>query len=252
MFRFILRATGQYVYLTPKDESFPFAMPARRMHVILVVLPNIICMLLHIFAAMPTGPDFHRGYQHGGIIIDFVGQKPASSRLYYLMVDLVILAVQCLMLTVHTEREKLRVVLKTFRPVVPELVQEMAAAPTIEDLDAEERGVSRDIPEVGIDEMDAVEMRPLERSRDDAGAAETEETEPFQRENSGEDTPRTHLSDIMNSGNAVLGEYHVLQGMKSAAMDLEATAAHSFQTISYGATLAVLRSRQGATARITG
>lgn len=248
MFRFILRSAGQYLYLTPKDESFPFSIPARRMHAILVVLPNIICMLLHLFASLPVGPDYHRGYQHGGVLIDFVGQKPAASRLYYLLVDVVILAVQCLMLTIHTEREKLRIQLKTFRPVVPELFQQMAAAPTIQDLDAEERGVSRDMPDTTADETNSIEMRTLERSGDDLGSNErSQEREPLQGENSNDDTPRTHLSDIMNSGNAVLGEYHVLHGMRRAALDLEATAAHSLQTMSYGATLAMLRSRQGAT-----
>ena len=249
MFRFLLRSAGQYMYLTPKDESFPFLMPASRIHVLLVVVPNIICMALHLFGSLPTGPDFHRGYQHGGLIIDFIGQRPPTYRLYYLLADVVILAAQCLMLTVHTQREKLRVTLKTFRPLVPELVQEMASARSTEDLDAEERGVLRDAPDMTLDEAEGIEVESIAPSQEGGqgsgqGSGQMGESESLLRETSNDDTPRTHLSDIMASGNAVLNEYHVVQSIMSAAIDLERTAAHSLQTISYGATLATLQARR--------
>lgn len=245
MFRFLLRSAGQYMYLTPKDESFPFLMPASRIHVLLVVIPNITCMMLHLFGSLPTGPDFHRGYQHGGLVIDFIGQRPPTFRLYYLLADVVILAVQCLMLTVHTQREKLRVTLKTFRPLVPELVQEMATARSTEDLDAEERGVLGDAPDTMLDGTEGVELGSMAASQEAGqGSGQAGESESLLRETSNDDTPRTHLSDIMASGNAVLSEYHIVQSIMSAAIDLERTAAHSLQTIGYGATMAALQARR--------
>ncbi|PNY23725.1 DSC E3 ubiquitin ligase complex subunit 4 [Tolypocladium capitatum] len=246
MFRFLLRSAGQYMYLTPKDESFPFLMPASRIHVLLIVIPNIICMLLHLLGSPPVGPDFHRGYQHGGLIIDFIGQRPPTYRLYYLLADVVILAAQCLMLTVHTQREKLRVTLKTFRPLLPELVQEMATARSSEDLDAEERGVLRDAPDTTLDGTEGIALGSMAASQGggDQGSGQAGESESLLRENSNDDNPRTHLSDIMASGNAVLSEYHVVQSTISAAINLERTTAHSLHTIGYGATLAALQARR--------
>ncbi|KAH7197443.1 uncharacterized protein B0J16DRAFT_328212 [Fusarium flagelliforme] len=246
MFRFILRAVGQYLYLTPKDESFPFLMPASPLHVCLVLIPNIICILLHIFVSLPVGPDFHRGYMHGGLVIDFIGQKPPTSRVYYVLADVMILAVQCFMLTVHTERERLRVILKTFRPMVPDVAQEMA--PTIEDLDAEERGVSRDMPgSLPVDEEEGIEMQPLHRvSTNEEGNSTSGESEPSGRERSVDEPSRSHLSDVLSSGNAIIGEYHILHSLHNAALNIERTAAYSLRTISYGATMASIEARRRA------
>lgn len=253
MFRFLLRAAGQYTYLTPKDNSFPFFMPASRLHVLLVVIPNLVCMLLHLFGRLPHGPGFHRGYQHGGLIIDFVGQRPPTYRLYYVLADVVILAVQCLMLTVHTQREKLRVALKTFRPLVPDIAQELATARSAEDLDAEERGVLRHAPGVDIDDVEDgdVELRTLNpNGQEGEGSERMEASGSLLRPVATEASSRSQLSDIMNSGNAVLGEYHIIRSLASAAIDLERSAANSLQTIGYGATLAALRARrQGAAAQ---
>ncbi|KAG5748709.1 hypothetical protein H9Q70_008630 [Fusarium xylarioides] len=244
MFRFILRSVGQYLYLTPKHESFPFLMPASPIHVCLVLIPNIICILLHIFVSLPVGPDYHGGYMHGGLVIDFIGQRPPTSRIYYVLVDVMILAVQCLMLTVHTERERLRVTLKTFRPMVPDVAQEMG--PTIEDLDAEERGVSRDMPgSLPADEEDGIELQPLRSTSTTEEANSTSgESEPSARESPIDEPTWSHLSDVLSSGNAIIGEYHVLHSLHNAALNIERTAAYSLRTISYGATMASIEARR--------
>ncbi|KAG6198252.1 hypothetical protein E4U10_007147 [Claviceps purpurea] len=258
MFRFLLRAVGQYMYLTPKDESFPFLMPAGRVHVLLVVVPNLICMLLHLFTSLPRGPDFHRGYQHGGLIIDFVGQQPATYRIYYLIADLAILVLQCLMLTVHTQREQLRVLLKTFRPILPELSGDMQAtaiaARSLQDLDAEERGVllhGQDVttPAANLTTMEeggGVEMRHAGGSLEAVEGDQNGEAGSLLQRSTSEECPRAPLSDIINSGNAVLGNYCIIQSVMSAAGDFERTAAHSLRTISYEATLATLQARRRA------
>ena len=244
----MLRSLGQYMYLTPKHESFPFVMPAGRSHVWLIMLPNVICMLLHLFASLPTGFDYHRGYQHGGIVIDFTGQQPPAYRIYYLLVDVTIMVIQCLMLSVHTEREKLRVTLKTVRSIQPETTQEEPAAEqTIESLDAEERGIHLDETVMSPDETQDIEMQPLRTGPEDEGVGDrqVDRHESSNRSSSSDDeTPQSHLSDVMASGNAVLGEYHLINTMRSAAWDLERSAAHSLRTISYGATLAALQARR--------
>jgi hypothetical protein len=181
---------------------------------------------------------------HGGLVIDFIGQKPPTSRIYYLLADFAILAIQCLMLTVHTERERLRLTLKTFRPLIPDVAQEMG--PTLEDLDAEERGVSRDMPgSLPVNETEDIELQPLRPINEaEEGSSQSGEPEPPARESPADEPTRTYLSDVLSSGNAVIGEYHVLHSLRNAAMDLERTAAHSLRTISYGATMAAIEARR--------
>ncbi|PHH76318.1 hypothetical protein CDD82_4047 [Ophiocordyceps australis] len=244
MFRFLLRALSQVLYLTPKHQSFPFHTPAGRVLTLLVVVPNIICLLLHLFGSLPTGPEFHRGYQHGGVVIDFIGQKPPPYRLYYLLVDVVILVLQCLMLTVHTQREKLRLRLNTFRPLIPELALEMPPPRSSEDLDAEERGVVRADT---MDETESIELQSLHFSQRGMPSPELAESSRTQQVPEG-NVAAASLLDILSSGNAVLGEYHIVQSLSSAALDLDRTAAQSLRTISYGATMAALRAQQRGTA----
>jgi hypothetical protein len=187
---------------------------------------------------------------HGGLVIDFIGQKPPTSRFYYVLADVVILAVQCLMLTVHTERERLRVILKTFRPMVPDVAQE--TTPTIEDLDAEERGVPRDMAgALPVDEEDGIELQPLNRViTTEEGNSTSGESEPSAREQSVDEPTRSNLSDVLSSGNAVIGEYHVLHSLHNAALNIERTAAYSLRTIGYGATMASIEARRRATLNV--
>jgi hypothetical protein len=237
------------MYLTPKEESFALLMPATHLHVFMIVVPNLLCIALHLFASLPTGPDYHRGYQHGGMIIDFIGQMPAAHRLYYLLADLFILFIQSLMLSIHNQREGLRVALKTFRPLVSDRILEPIAGRSPEDLDAEERGVSRDVPSMMANETDEIELRQLDRPGDGEGAEERyEQSGAAARDNPNDEPPRTHLSDIMSSGNAVLNEYHIIHTMKTAVLKTGGSTALSLQSIGYRATMARIQTRRrGAT-----
>lgn len=112
-----MRAILHYVFLTPKSESFPFLMPAAQSHIVSIFLPNMTCFLLHLFGSLPRASrDVHRGYLHGGVLADFIGQKPPSSRLPLLLLDCFVLLVQCLMLAVHSDREELRASMRKFTP----------------------------------------------------------------------------------------------------------------------------------------
>lgn len=225
------------MYLSPKSETFPFLMPASRMHVALVVLPNIWCMLVHLLAALPQGYDYNRGYLHGGVIIDFIGQRPPTSRLYFFLADLFLLILQCLMLTIHTERERLRLSLKTFRPLAPIITLEAATAPTVEDLDAEERNIGGGQPD---EEEEDVELHSLGRGSQGDEAEGTESRRP----NSSDDVSTSRLYDVLSSGNGVLGDHNIVRSMRAAATELERSTAQSLQSIGYGATLAALNTRR--------
>ncbi|PHH77172.1 hypothetical protein CDD80_861 [Ophiocordyceps camponoti-rufipedis] len=248
LWRFLLRCAGEFTYLSPKDESFPIFMPVTFVQIWYILVSNLICLFCHLVFSPPVGPEYHRGYQHGGLIIDFIGQKPPTYRLYYCLADLMILALQCLMLAAHNERELLRAALKTFRPMLP-----VADEPDIvsrQDMDAEERGVAREQPTIGsAQDPSGIELQPLSRPREETFEG-GDDTAPLLPEVSDGSSPTVPLSDVMASGNAVIGHFHVVESLLSASTGFERTAAHSLQTISYGATMAALQARrQSASAR---
>lgn len=246
MLRFLLRAAGQYLYLTPKEETLPIIMPATRAHVFLVTIPNIICILLHLFGSMPHGHDFHRGYVHGGVVIDFVGQMPSKSRFYYILIDIMLLLLQSLMMTIHNEREKLRVALKTFRPLHPSLAQEVAMARTIESLDAEERGLPREeSSSLTPENTNDIELRSLNGEGTQAdGIDRPEDADNEARDPMADISSQNHLADTLTSGNGILGEYHVLHSMRTAGTQLEDAAAGTLRRIGYEATAVALEARR--------
>jgi len=240
-FRLLIRGAAQLMYLSPKDETIPFHMPASRLHVVLLLLPNIWCTLVHAFSAVPQAKEYHRGYMHGGMVIDFVGQKPPAYRAYYLLADLLLLLLQFFMLAVHTEREKLRVLLKTFGPLASEATlastTTTTTARTIEELDAEERGMPAMDTGQG-DATDDIELQPLPRSSHDLRRTDTGDS------NQDVETSRGRTADILDSGNATIGEYHIIQCIKVAATETERTTAQSLQSIGYRATLAAIDARR--------
>ncbi|KAK4240668.1 DSC E3 ubiquitin ligase complex subunit 4 [Achaetomium macrosporum] len=225
LFRFLLRLLPHYSFLTPKDGLL---LPAEHPHIYTIFVPSVLCMLAHIFFALPEAGEATRGYLHGGVIIDFIGQKPPTTKLAFLFLDLVILGVQCLMLAVHQEREKLKKAavpsLRTFSSSGDQTAQAVTAEST-QDHDAEERGVLRD----GVVEIHS--SQEAERSPTD-----------------GDPTGDTYSSavasadmvDILRSGNAVLSNFHVIHAVRSVGGGAQSAAAYSLRTLGYSATLAAL------------
>ena len=200
-------------------------------------MPSLLCILAHIFFALPEAGEATRGYLHGGVIIDFIGQKPPTTKLAFLFVDAIILGAQCLMLAVHQEREKLKKAvspsLRTISPSGVQAVQAAAAEATTQDLDAEERGVLRD---------------DVARDGDEAASGTTEGGEGRGNPAGDEQTGDTYSSaaasadmlDVIRSGGAVLSNFHVIHAVRTVGNGAQNAAAYSLRTIGYNATLAAL------------
>lgn len=218
-------------------------MPAHRPHVFAIFVPNILCVLFHLVLSLPRAGEETRGYLHGGVIIDFVGQKAPTSRLGLLFLDVVVLAVQCLMLAVHQEREGLRKLVMPGRQTALTAALPATTATTTtgaaarQDHDAEERGVLRG-------ETDEIELRPLSGNAGDedthsGDGGEAEQTARLLLE--GSSLRRQTDADLLGylrSGNAVLADFHVAHTIRTVGNDYERAAAHLTQTIGYTATLA--------------
>lgn len=254
--RFLLRSVAQYAFFTPKPESFPIALPAYPAHVFSILFPNVLCILCHVFMTLPKGTEASRGYLHGGIIIDFIGQIPPTSRFPLLAVDLCILSLQALMLAVHSQREALRGAVKPNRGSIdflPELRRQLRAQTV--DAGGQQRARrrrNRSDSTASTDHHD-VEMGLVGSSDEPGNGDGDDETTRLISEQPTASTSGQQLSDIYASGNAVLGEFHLVQSMRLASTDYSAAAAHSIRTLGYTASLATLLATResGGSGRLT-
>lgn len=266
------------MYLTPKPEDFLRLMPAPRPQMYTIFGSNIICMLIHLVFALPEASETMRGYLHGGVIIDFIGQKAPTSRFGLLLLDCTILVLQCVMCAVWLEKDRLKKIETTLRSVAagqfPKGAGAGAAQPAMpsaaldvmtgaltssQDLDSEERGVLREDP-LGPNETDDIEMRPLMR---DQGAADVEHggqtrilEARYQRilramggsSSTGPDT-RPSLLDVMVSGNGLLANFHVVHAIRTLIADNAndpVVAGYPIQLTGYGARFAALAAQSQA------
>ncbi|KAI1124955.1 DUF1746-domain-containing protein [Nemania abortiva] len=251
-FRLLIRWMAQTLFVSPKTEDTVLIVP--NYHVSAIVAPNLLCMFLHLISPPPEAGEASRGYLHGGILVDFIGQKAPSSRFTLILLDVVVLAIQCFMITVNIEKERIRNVIRPPR-VNRNSGIALAVPTTSQDHDSEERGVFRDAPEIdGINETDSVEMRPL-RSPDSGDGSNSEpaggEGTRLLRQSGVQGTSQFEgLADVLRSGNAVIGNFHIPQSLRTAWHSRENTpesaAAYTLQNVGYNATLAALAAQRRA------
>ncbi|KAI1501732.1 hypothetical protein F5X99DRAFT_190086 [Biscogniauxia marginata] len=246
-FRLIIRWVAQALFVSPKAEDTVLIIP--NYHVSAILGPNVLCMFLHLVTSLPQAGEASRGYLHGGILIDFVGQKAPSSKLTLLLLDLLVLALQCFMITVNMEKERIRKVVKLSRRNIGSADAAAAAEvpPTSQDHDAEERGVLRDVPMV--DESSDIEMRSLRNVDGDDGQREVGEGTRLLRQATTRSNEFEGLTDVLRSGNAVLSTFNVRQSLQTAwhSRDTpEGAAAYAIQNVGYNATRAALAAQRRA------
>ncbi|KAI0022220.1 DUF1746-domain-containing protein [Xylariomycetidae sp. FL0641] len=250
-FRLFLRWIAQALFISPKPEETLLIVP--NYHVSAIAGPNLFCMFLHLVSSLPEAGEATRGYLHGGILIDFIGQKAPTSKFYLVLLDILLLGLQCFMMTVNMERERIRKVIKSRRRAALATVVAGLAdlAPTGQDHDAEERGVLRDAPV--MDEPEDIELRPLQRgnSEHERDQREVEEgTGLLASTSSRRNGEFEALTDVLRSGNAVLATFDVRRALQTAWHDREGTpenaAAFAIQNVGYNATRAAMAAQRRA------
>ncbi|KAG9189520.1 hypothetical protein G6011_06388 [Alternaria panax] len=84
----------------PPDEPRPF-LP-------LLLFSFTVNFLLHLTYPAPAAGEDTRGYLHGGLMIDFIGQQGPTSKWKLGALDLCILFLQLVMVSVHVKRRQLK------------------------------------------------------------------------------------------------------------------------------------------------
>jgi hypothetical protein len=114
-----------------------------------ILVINAVCMLLHLYLSSPSAGEATRGYLHGSLLLDFVGQRGPSSKLFLLMLDALIMTLQLIAFAAVVKRkEVLRRMSSTQAnsPAGSNQVEPVAVAISDRDHDAEERGEHRRPP----------------------------------------------------------------------------------------------------------
>lgn len=161
-FFLILRAASQVLHVQYRP---PPLTPAIQLPP--VVFANLLCLLTHTISPAPQSTGWaSRGYIHGGLIIDFVGELGPVSKWRLVGLDLTIFALQLLILVVGTEK------LKEAGHVVP---QEPA---NTQDLEAAEEGRAGSRVEP-VETQEGIELQNLlPEGSHEANAAHSEPKKP--------------------------------------------------------------------------
>jgi hypothetical protein len=213
--RFMLRCLVQFALLTPKPPTF-VQPPDQQPFVGAVLGANILCIALHLWFVPVTGTEATRGYLHGGLAMDFIGQKGPASRFTLVLFDLLVMTLQFVHLTAHITRKRLKD--GAAAAAAPTPATRQAPAPsTGQDLDSEERGVRHSTE---LEQRDDIEMQTLNPSGGRAGNAatvtdditdENEATNEREALLSSAPPPRTdiHIFDSFHSGQIVLADLNI-------------------------------------------
>ncbi|KAL9113437.1 MAG: hypothetical protein Q9227_002478 [Pyrenula ochraceoflavens] len=130
---FLLRVSVQTVFLAPRSIPFPET-PFQRPYIGAIIGGNLICMISHILRPRPEAGEITEGYLHGGLFVDFVGEKGPIWKSRLIAMDLLILVLQLIMLAGLVEKLSAKAAMSGVTA---------QGLRSTQDHDAEERGVFR-------------------------------------------------------------------------------------------------------------
>lgn len=198
----------QFLFLTPKPAIFPEP-PANRPYIGAIFGSNVLCLLLHMWYNAPSAGEATRGYLHGGLAMDFIGQKGPSSKVHLALLDILVLVLQIVHLSAYVLRQRLKDNL-TEPVTVPTVPATVPAASTGQDLDHEERGVRRSIEQQQNEEIEMQNLNPSGRSTAiDPAEANSSEREALLASTAMPQRSDAHIFDAFNSGQIVIADLDV-------------------------------------------
>jgi len=193
---FLLRALPHWFYFTPKPAIFPTPPTGGRgrPYIGIVFGTNVFCILLHLLFKPPAAGEATRGYLHGGLLIDFVGQKSPVGRWRLVGLDLLVLVLQLVILGVTLERRG------TKTGVTEEAMERR------QDHDAEERGMLRQ----DSDDTDDIELQDLQHTSGRTGGDEDRERDELLQAGANSEQRDQHPLDPFYTGNHIITNLNVI------------------------------------------
>ncbi|THX43457.1 DUF1746-domain-containing protein [Aureobasidium pullulans] len=208
--RFLVRAVIQFMFLTPKPAFLPEP-PHPRPYLGAIVGSNFLIILLHVLLDHPEAGEATRGYLHGGLAMDFIGQKGPTSKFHLVLLDILILLMQLIHLAATVTRQ--RVKQQTSTTTTP---------PTaLQNHDFEERGQHRSDHQP-VDQ----ELHSLNPNNDQPEEAESN-TQPDEEADERQallasTAPRTdsYIFDAFNSGEIMIADLNLFDVIKTQLKEM--------------------------------
>ncbi|KAK8195358.1 hypothetical protein IWZ00DRAFT_216907 [Phyllosticta capitalensis] len=196
--RFFLRAFIQLLWLTPKPDILP-DMPTNRPYIYPICGSNLICLLAHLWFTAPSAGEATRGYLHGGLLIDWIGQHGQASKLRLTLLDFLTFALQLIMLSATLKLQRVK---KKGEPIRRGSTSANASA-SIADVESLSSSAGQDV--------DSEERGVLRRS---STASNLQDVVPNERDQllGNEEAPGTDpqaVLDTLSSGQALIAELFV-------------------------------------------
>ena len=149
-----------------------------------------------------------RGYIHGALLIDFVGELGPISRFRLVLLDIVVTILQFVILAIILEREGLKKDMEgSLGPAPTTTLEETDLAG--QDLDAEEQGLHRSAMLAGDIELQSLRSSTAER-RDEDGSG----MDALQESVSPRSSRSEHPLDTFNSGQHVIVNLHIIETIR--------------------------------------
>ena len=174
-----------------------------------ITLTNVVNILIHTFSNAPAAGEAMRGYLHGALLIDFVGELGPISKVRLVLLDILTLVLQFVIFAVVMERDRLKRGMEGSLAASPTGAEHASREDIGQDLDAEEQGVHREAD----DGVNGIEMRNL-RSSVASNEEERAETEAEVLMPRGE--RKQHPLDTFNSGQHVIANLHVIDTIRTS------------------------------------
>ncbi|GAB7351308.1 hypothetical protein MBLNU459_g1723t1 [Dothideomycetes sp. NU459] len=213
--RLLIRAAFvQFLFLSPKPSFLPEP-PQNRPYLGAIFGTNLLCLFLHLVLDPPEASEATRGYLHGGLAMDFVGQKGPTSKIHLILLDLLVLGLQLAQLTAHVTRLKVKK-----QPSASSTAAPATPATPAQDHDFEERGLHRSDHEP-VD-IELQNLNPAGRQAEPA-SVETARDANNEREAllAADTAPRSdaHIFDAFNSGEIMIADLDIPNIVRSQLLE---------------------------------
>jgi len=198
-FWFAVRALTHLATLTPlPDMGLHHQNDQHKPYLPIILFCFSLNSLLHSLSSAPSAGEDTRGYLHGGLMIDFIGQQGPTSKWKLVVLDICVMMLQLVMVSVTVKKKTLKRQLQQSSPTdeaandaegdgTQQATGEGAARE--QDVDAEERGVLRrtdTLSDIGGEQDEEEALLPAS----DAGSADA--------------------LDLLFSGQCVIGEFTLI------------------------------------------
>lgn len=250
---FAVRAIVQLIFFTPKASPFD---PTRNQPFVgTIFASNLFCMISHIFFTQLEAGEETRGYLHGGLFIDFIGQKAPIPLLRLLAFDVLIMFLDFIMLGLIIERVKTNEAVASISTPTSAPPETPTPAQAPQDHDSEERGILREASQ-SIHGDEGVELQDLGTQATNPRTSLDEQLERtgLLIDDSAEarSAKGGHFLDTFAAGEAVIMETSLIDIIRDQWRYSATTATTTRRPVPYNETAAFLRERFGLQVRPDG